>query len=168
MVPPPRYRIPDLPAAGNGARLFFRPHASFLVRFPNSAQHILASYNALVDDMQQCPQDDSLPDLNAQRHELQNDFAKMKILFIINELGYRGTPRFLVHCAFIARKAGHDVAIWALEQGGLAKDECVKMGIPVIEKMSVTRRLSFSPSVFALVWCSRRKKQVSVVLSVRS
>ena len=60
----------------------------------------------------------------------------MKILFIINELGYRGTPRFLVHCASIAKRAGHDVAIWALEQGGQAKDECVKMGIPVMEKIS--------------------------------
>jgi len=55
----------------------------------------------------------------------------MRILQICYELGYRGTPRFLVNCARIAKDAGHDVAVWALEKGGPAGDECERSGIPV-------------------------------------
>ena len=55
----------------------------------------------------------------------------MRILLITNELGYRGTPRFLVNCAKIAKSAGHDVAVWALESGGPAADECSRLNIPL-------------------------------------
>ena len=61
----------------------------------------------------------------------------MKILLISNELGYRGTPRFLVNCAKIAKSAGHDVAVWAIETGGLAADECLKHITIVIFKQKM-------------------------------
>ena len=69
----------------------------------------------------------------------------MKILLICNELGYRGTPRFLVNCAKIAKAAGHDTTIWALETGGPAADECtsnnisVSVGISCIGEMEAFR-----------------------------
>ena len=74
--------------------------------------------------------------------------ATMKILFIVNELGYRGTPRFLLNCAKIAKSAGHEVMIWALEQGGPTKDECNKIGVPVIEKVTeISKAVSFWPDI---------------------
>ena len=60
----------------------------------------------------------------------------MKILLITNELGYRGTPKFLVNCAKIAKSASHDVAVWALESGGQAADECLRLNIPLFIGLS--------------------------------
>lgn len=72
----------------------------------------------------------------------------MKILLICNELGYRGTPRFLVNCAKIAKSAGHDVAVWALESGGLAADQCLKHNIPVFIGLNyLTAVKEFNPKI---------------------
>ena len=72
----------------------------------------------------------------------------MKLLLICYELGYRGTPRYLVNCATIAKTAGIDVLIWALEQGGPAKDECINLGIPVIEGLKdISKALSLKPDI---------------------
>lgn len=72
----------------------------------------------------------------------------MKILLISNELGYRGTPRFLVNCAKIAKSAGHDVAVWAIETGGLAADECLKHNIPVFIGLNyLTAVKEFNPEI---------------------
>jgi|GEM_PF-5882422 len=72
----------------------------------------------------------------------------MKILLICNELGYRGTPRFLVNCAKIAKSAGHDVAVWAMETGGLAADQCLKHNIPVfIDLNYLTAVKEFNPKI---------------------
>ncbi|MBR2921258.1 MAG: glycosyltransferase [Kiritimatiellae bacterium] len=72
----------------------------------------------------------------------------MKILLICNELGYRGTPRFLVNCAKIAKSAGHDVAVWAMETGGLAADQCLKHNIPVFIGLNyLTAVKEFNPKI---------------------
>lgn len=72
----------------------------------------------------------------------------MKILLICNELGYRGTPRFLVNCAKIAKSAGHDVAVWALESGGPAADECSRLTIPLFIGLSSLPAIKeFSPNI---------------------
>lgn len=72
----------------------------------------------------------------------------MKILLISNELSYRGTPRFLVNCAKIAKAAGHEVAVWALETGGAAAEECAQSGIPVTIGIDrITDVEAFSPDV---------------------
>lgn len=72
----------------------------------------------------------------------------MKILLICNELGYRGTPRFLVNCAKIAKSAGHDVAVWAIETGGLAADQCLKHNIPVFIGLNyLTAVKEFNPKI---------------------
>lgn len=55
----------------------------------------------------------------------------MSILFITNELGYRGTPRYLINCATLAKKAGHAVLIWALTEGGVSEQACAELGLPV-------------------------------------
>ena len=72
----------------------------------------------------------------------------MRILFICNELSYRGTPRFLFNCAKIAKTAGHDVRVWALEQGGATKDECIANGIPVFNGIeAISTAVSFRPDI---------------------
>ena len=72
----------------------------------------------------------------------------MRILLICNELGYRGTPRFLVNCAKIAKTAGHEVAVWALETGGPAADECIKHSIPVFVGVShISGMVTFRPDI---------------------
>ena len=72
----------------------------------------------------------------------------MRILLICNELSYRGTPRFLLNCAKIAKMAGLDVAIWALETGGPATDECAKLNIPVtIGTSSIDETISSLPDI---------------------
>ena len=72
----------------------------------------------------------------------------MRILLICNELGYRGTPRFLVNCAKIAKTAGHEVAVWALETGGPAADECIKLNIPVVIGVSqFSKIIAFRPKI---------------------
>jgi glycosyltransferase involved in cell wall biosynthesis len=65
----------------------------------------------------------------------------MNIIFIGNELGYRGTPRYLINCAALARQAGHKVLIWALDEGGAAEQTCAKLGLPV--------QIGFSEKLFA-------------------
>ena len=55
----------------------------------------------------------------------------MNILFIVNELGYRGTPRYLINCATLARQAGHGILIWALTEGGAGEQTCAERGLPV-------------------------------------
>lgn len=55
----------------------------------------------------------------------------MNVLLITNELGYRGTPRFLVNCAALARQAGHQALVWGLQEGGAAERACAEHGIPV-------------------------------------
>ena len=67
--------------------------------------------------------------------------AIMNILFIGNELSYRGTPRYLVNCAALARQAGHKVLIWALDEGGTAEQTCAELGLPV--------QIGFSEKLFA-------------------
>ena len=72
----------------------------------------------------------------------------MRILLICNELGYRGTPRFLVNCARIAKTAGHEVAVWALETGGPAADECARLNIPVaIGVTHFNKIIAFRPTI---------------------
>ena len=72
----------------------------------------------------------------------------MRILHITNELGYRGTPRFLVNCAKIAKTAGFEVAVWALETGGPAVDECTKLNIPVAIGVSqFSKIIAFRPKI---------------------
>lgn len=72
----------------------------------------------------------------------------MNLLLICYELGYRGTPRYLLNCAKIAKAADIDVLVWALEQGGAAKDECLSLGIPVIEGLSaISAAISFEPNI---------------------
>ena len=72
----------------------------------------------------------------------------MKILLITNELGYRGTPRFLVNCAKIAKSAGHEVVVWALESGGPAADECLRLNIPLFIGLSSLATIKeFSPNI---------------------
>lgn len=55
----------------------------------------------------------------------------MNLLFLTNELSYRGTPRFLFYCARLAQKNGHRVRIWGLEQGGVLEAACAHLSIPV-------------------------------------
>lgn len=72
----------------------------------------------------------------------------MKILLITNELGYRGTPKFLVNCAKIAKSASHEVAVWALESGGPAADECLRLNIPLFIGLSSLPAIKeFSPNI---------------------
>lgn len=72
----------------------------------------------------------------------------MKILLITNELGYRGTPKFLVNCAKIAKSAGHEVVVWALESGGPAADECLRLNIPIFIGLSSLATIKeFSPNI---------------------
>ena len=72
----------------------------------------------------------------------------MNILLISNELGYRGTPRFLVNCARIARQAGHNVVVWALETGGAAADECADIDIPVYVGLHFIKAIeNFKPTI---------------------
>lgn len=72
----------------------------------------------------------------------------MKILLITNELGYRGTPRFLVNCAKIAKSASHEVTVWALESGGPAADECLRLNIPLFIGLSSLPAIKeFSPNI---------------------
>ena len=72
----------------------------------------------------------------------------MRILLVCYELGYRGTPRFLVNCAKIAKAAGYDVRVWALEHGGAAKDECIANGIPVLNGVEATSAvITFRPDI---------------------
>ena len=72
----------------------------------------------------------------------------MRILFICNELGYRGTPRFLFNCAKIAKAAKHNVKVWALEEGGAIEDECLSNGIPVLNGIeAISTAISFHPDI---------------------
>ena len=73
---------------------------------------------------------------------------QMKLLLICNELGYRGTPRFCVNCAKIAKGAGHIVKIWALDEGGSAADECKANGISVsVGAPHIDEMISFRPDI---------------------
>lgn len=82
---------------------------------------------------------------------LRNSLAspkEMNILLISNELGYRGTPRFLVNCAKIAKQAGHNVIVWALETGGPAADECKNFDIPVYIGLNCIKSIeNFKPAI---------------------
>jgi glycosyltransferase involved in cell wall biosynthesis len=72
----------------------------------------------------------------------------MKILLISNELGYRGTPRFLTYCASIAKDAGHAVLVWGIDIGGTAADDCRRKNIDVIIGESELRAiLQFKPDI---------------------
>jgi len=74
----------------------------------------------------------------------------MKILFIGNELSYRGTPKFLVNCARIAHSAGHKCCVWALEEGGPAVSDCQNIGVDVfigIGPEQIARSVKFKPDI---------------------
>ena len=72
----------------------------------------------------------------------------MNVLLITNELGYRGTPRFLVNCAALARQAGHQALVWGLQEGGAAERACAEHGIPVrIGLDALDDALAFAPHV---------------------
>lgn len=72
----------------------------------------------------------------------------MKILLLTNELGYRGTPRFLFYCACIAKNAGHDVLVWGLDEGGFAADECLRHEIKVIiGEDAIQEVFAFKPDI---------------------
>ena len=72
----------------------------------------------------------------------------MNILFVTNELSYRGTPRFLVNCAILARQAGHKALVWGLQEGGAAEKACAEHGIPVrIGLGALDDALAFAPHV---------------------
>ena len=75
----------------------------------------------------------------------------MNILFIGNELSYRGTPRFLVNCAQIAKHADHNVLIWALEEGGPAENDCERIGCRVLIGVHhLNQAISFKPDIVHL------------------
>lgn len=75
----------------------------------------------------------------------------MNILLIGNELSYRGTPRFLVNCAQIAKHADHNVLIWALEEGGPAENDCKKIGCRVLLGVHhLKQAISFKPDIVHL------------------
>ena len=72
----------------------------------------------------------------------------MNILLVTNELGYRGTPRFLVNCATLARQAGHQSLVWGLQEGGAAEKTCAESDIPVrIGLDALDDALAFAPHV---------------------
>lgn len=75
----------------------------------------------------------------------------MNILFIGNELSYRGTPRFLINCARIAKQANHNVLIWALEEGGPAENDCERIGCRVLIGVHhLKQAISFNPAIIHL------------------
>ncbi|MGN0854452.1 MAG: glycosyltransferase [Kiritimatiellia bacterium] len=70
----------------------------------------------------------------------------MNLLFLTNELSYRGTPRFLFHCARLAQKNGHCVRVWGLERGGALEAAFARLSIPVqIGLDAVDAALGFQP-----------------------
>ena len=74
----------------------------------------------------------------------------MNILFIANELGYRGTPRYLINCATLARQAGHGILIWALTEGGAGEQTCAKLGLPVqigLSAGALATAIKFAPRI---------------------
>ena len=72
----------------------------------------------------------------------------MNILFVINELSYRGTPRCLVNCAILARQAGHQTLVWSLQEGGPSEKTCAENGIPVrIGFDALADVLAFAPRI---------------------
>lgn len=72
----------------------------------------------------------------------------MNVLLVTNELGYRGTPRFLANCAILARQAGHRVLVWGLQEGGAAERTCAEHGIPVrIGFAALADALAFAPHI---------------------
>lgn len=72
----------------------------------------------------------------------------MNLLFVTNELSYRGTPRFLVNCAILAHQAGHQTLVWCLRQGGVAEKTCAQNGIPVrIGFDALSDVLAFAPHI---------------------
>lgn len=72
----------------------------------------------------------------------------MNILLVTNELGYRGTPRFVVNCAILARQAGHKALVWCLQRGGAAEETCAKEGIPVhVGFKALADALAFAPHI---------------------
>ncbi len=72
----------------------------------------------------------------------------MKVLFITSELGYRGTPRFVINCATIAATAGHQVLVWGTETGGATEQKCRDEAINVIiGDDSIHQAVEFSPDI---------------------
>lgn len=70
----------------------------------------------------------------------------MNLLFLTNELSYRGTPRFLFYCARLAQKNGHRVRIWGLERGGVLEADCARLSIPVqIGLATLDDAIAFQP-----------------------
>lgn len=72
----------------------------------------------------------------------------MKLLFIANELSYRGTPRYLFYCARIARANGHSVRIWGLERGGELEAAFARLSVPVqIGLEPIDAAIEFRPDI---------------------
>lgn len=70
----------------------------------------------------------------------------MNLLFLTNELSYRGTPRFLFYCARLAQRNGHHVKIWGLEHGGALESACARLSIPVqIGLNAIDGAIEFQP-----------------------
>lgn len=72
----------------------------------------------------------------------------MKLLFIANELSYRGTPRYLFYCARIARANGHCVRVWGLENGGELEAAFARLSVPVqIGLEPIDAAIEFRPDI---------------------
>lgn len=89
---------------------------------------------------------------------------QVKILFITNELGYRGTPRFLTNCALLAQNAGHDTMAWGIEEGGDAAERCHHAGIrSLVGEDKLVNATSFSPDLIHIHragWPSKRNNRI--------
>ena len=71
----------------------------------------------------------------------------MKILFVVEELGYRGTPRTVANLATILSPR-YDVLVWGWRQGGPLVERLEKKGFKVlVGKEAISDALQFKPDV---------------------